>query len=184
MIGQGSLFAPAPELPLRQRVQVQIITVAQARYALEKFHYLHRTRVGRQINYAVLIDGVVDGVITYAYPMMSAPLNGVPADELIEFARLYLAQNIPHSATCAIGKTIKRVKSDWLRLFPDAKPPRLVVSWSDTEYHKGTIYKAANFTHLKRTKGQPHGNKAGSKRGERAKHGDYSHDKDCWIYSI
>ena len=184
MIGQGALFVPDATLPLRKRVEVQIITVAQARYALETFHYLHRVRTGRQINYAVLIDGVVDGVITYAYPMMSAGVNGVPSDELIEFARLYLHSNIPHTATCAIGKTLKRVVSDWTTLYPDAKTPRLVVSWSDTEYHKGTIYKAANFVWLKRSRGQPPGNRAGSKRGLRVQHGDYSHDKDCWIYQL
>lgn len=182
MLGQFALFQPDKELPLRQRVQVEIITVAQARYTIENFHYLHRARVGRQINYAVLIDGVVDGVITYAYPMMNVPLAGVPSDELIEFARLFLYQNIPHTATCAIGKTIKRIRADWMKAFPDAKPPRLIVSWSDTEYHKGTIYKAANFQWMKRTKGQAPGNKAGSKRGARSQHGDYNHDKDCWIY--
>ncbi len=182
MLGQGSLFIPDKSLPLRQRVEVQIITVAQARYTLEQFHYLHRCRTERQINYAILIDGVVDGVITYAYPMMSASIEEVPSDELVEFARLFLASNIPHTATCAIGKTIKHIASDWAHLYPDAKPLRLVVSWSDTEYHKGTIYKAANFRWLKRTKGQPHGNKPDSKRGQRQQHGDYNHNKDCWIY--
>jgi hypothetical protein len=182
MLGQSELFAPDITLPLRQRVEIKIVTTADARHTLETFHYLHRCRTGRQINYAVLVDGVVDGVITYAYPMMSASLCGVPSDELLEFARLYLHHNIPHTATCAIGKTLKDIVGDWTRLFPDAKLPRLVVSWSDTEYHRGTIYKAANFQWLKKTKGHPHGNKASSKRGIRDSHSDYSHDKDCWIY--
>lgn len=184
MIGQISIFQPDSNLPLRQRVSVEIITVAQARHTLETFHYLHRCRTGRQINYAVLIDGIVDGVITYAYPMTSAPIAGVPSDELLEFARLYLHQNIPHTATCAIGKTLKRIKGDWMKLYPDAKVPSLIVSWSDTEYHKGTVYRAANFQWLRKTKGQPPGNSATSKRGARAQHGDYSHDKDCWIYPL
>lgn len=184
MLGQISLFKPDETLPLKRRVQVEIIQLEQARYMLEKFHYLHRARVGRQINYAVMIDGVCDGVITYAYPMMSADLAGVPSDELIEFARMYLHQNIPHSATCAIGKTLRRVKDDWMRLFPDSKPPRLVVSWSDTTRHKGTIYKAANFQWFKRTKGGGAGNTANSKRGVRKPYADYDHEKDCWIYHI
>ena len=182
MLGQGSLFKPDETLPLRRRVEVQLISTADARQVLERYHYLHRARVGRQLNYAILIDGIVDGVITYAYPMMSASIDGVPSDETIEFARLYLASNIPHTATCAIGKTLRRVVSDWMREFPDSKKPKMVVSWSDTEYHKGTIYKAANFKWLRRTRGQPPGNKANSKRGMREQHGDYSHDKDCWIY--
>lgn len=184
MIGQFALFAPDAVQPLRKRVSVEIVETSQARHALVNFHYLHRARVGRQINYAILIDGVVDGVITFAYPMMSAPLNGVPSDEVIEFARMYLHQNIPHTATCAIGKVLKRVKADWMRLFPDSKVPRLVVSWSDTTIHKGTIYKAANFQFFRRSKGSAPGNKASSKRGVRAQHTDYSHDKDCWLYEI
>jgi hypothetical protein len=185
MLGQMSLIPPDVTLPLRQRVTVEIITLHQAREALEQFHYLHRVRTGRQINYAVLIDGVVDGVVTYAYPMMSAPLDGVPADELLEFARLFLQSNIPHTATCAIGKTIKRVAADWARLYPDAKPLRLVVSWSDTEYHKGTIYKAANFRWLRKSPGGTAGGMTpGNHNRIRTKHTDYGHMKDCWIYRL
>lgn len=182
MLGQFSLFPPDTTKPLRQRVELIVVSLDEARYTLESFHYLHRTRVGRQINYAVLIDGLIDGIITYAYPMLSSEIEGVPSDEMIEFARLFLKQNIPHSATCAIGKSLKRVVSDWMRLFPDSKVPRLAVSWSDTEYHKGTIYKAANFKWIRRTRGHPPGNKKSSKRGVRQAHTDYSHDKDCWIY--
>lgn len=183
MIGQQVLFSPTDTaLPLRRRVEVQLVTASYAKSVLEKYHYLHRARVGRQLNYAVIIDGEIDGVITYAYPMMSASLLGVPSDELVEFARMYLHKNLPHSASCAIGKTLSRIKRDWSALFPDSKAPRLVVSWSDTVYHKGTIYKAANFQCVKRTKGQPPGNKPGSKRGARVGHSDYSHDKDCWVY--
>lgn len=185
MIGQMAMFAPDIALPLRHRVSVELISLAQARHTLEKFHYLHRTRTGRQLNYAVLIDGVVDGVITYAYPMMSVPLDGVPSDELLEFARLFLMQNIQHSASCAIGKTLRRVRQDWQLMFPEAKTPRLVVSWSDTEYHRGTVYKASNFVWYRRTRGEKHAksvNSASSKRGKRVAYGDLGHDKDCWIY--
>lgn len=182
MIGQLTLDAPPCEAKLRDRVAVHLVPLSSARQAFVKFHYLHRARTGRQLNYAVLVDGVVDGFITYAYPMMSADLCGVPSDEVLEFARMYLHSNIPHTASCAIGKTLRRIKADWQTLFPEAKRPRIVVSWSDTTQHAGTIYKAANFVWLRRTKGQPPGNKVGSKRGARKQHGDYSHDKDCWVY--
>jgi len=184
MIGQASLFTPDMTLPLRKRVTVERITVAQARYALENFHYLHRTRTGRQINYAVLIDGIVDGVITYAYPPGSFVLLGLQPGQFIEFARLYLHSNIPHSASCAIGQTIRRIRSDWALLFPDADVLQLIVSWSDKEYHTGTIYKAANFQWLRVTKGASQGGLTkGKKRwGERGKYTDLAHDKDCWIY--
>jgi len=182
MLGQADLFPPDPSLPLRRRVEVRLTTAWDAGYVLKTFHYLHRPRVGRQLNYAIYLDGVAEGVITIAYPMMSAPLEGIPSDELLEFARLYLHRNVPHTATCAIGKVIHRLKADWSKRFPDAKTPRLLVSWSDTERHKGTIYRAANFTWLRRTKGGGAGNTANSKRGARTPHADYDHPKDCWIY--
>jgi hypothetical protein len=184
MLGQASLFAPDKSLPLRKRVTVERITVAQARYTLENFHYLHRTRTGRQINYAVLIDGVVDGVITMAYPTGGLPFLGLNPGEFVEFARLYLHSNIPHSATCAIGKVLRRFTKDWESLFPDALKVQLIVSYSDREYHKGTIYKAANFEWLKESKGAAAGGlRRGNKRwGERGRYSDLGHIKDCWVY--
>jgi hypothetical protein len=186
MLGQMSLIPPDATLPLRQRVTIEIITLHQAREALEQFHYLHRVRTGRQINYAVLIDGVVDGVITMAYPSGAMTLQGLQPGEFIEFARLYLASNIPHTATCAIGKVLKRVRADWKRLFPEALIPQLVVSWSDQEYHKGTIYKAANFQWLRESPGAAAGGlRRGHKRwGERGRYADLGHMKDCWIYPL
>lgn len=188
MLGQMTLFAPDQSLPLRRRVSLAKIDTADARYMLEQFHYLHRTRVGRQINYAVVIDGIIDGVITYAYPLLAHPILNIPSDEILEFARLYLHSNIPHTATCAVGKSLKRVQSDWMTSFPDAKKPLLVVSWSDAERHAGTIYKAANFTWLRRTTGGPWGKQqkvpGNSKRGDRERHSDYRHIKDCWVYRL
>ncbi len=84
MIGQMAMFVPDATLPLRHRVSVELITLAQARHTLEKFHYLHRTRTGRQLNYAVLIDGIVDGVITYALPMVIGSIAGTSTTETDE----------------------------------------------------------------------------------------------------
>ena len=182
MIGQCNLFPPEPNLPLRQRVQVDLIPSSHARFVLEKLHYLHRVRTGCQIHYAVSLDGVIDGVITYAFPMTSSPICGIPSDELVEFARMYLHSNVPNMATCAIGQTLKRVAKDWQRKHPEQKPIHLVVSWSDTVHHIGTIYKASNFIWLRRCRGSVPGNASTSKRGAREKHGDYKHDKDCWVY--
>lgn len=179
MIGQFALFAPDTALPLRQRVQVELITVAQARFALETFHYLHRARTGRQLNYAVLIDGVVDGVITYAHPMVIGSIAGIPTENVVEFARLYLHSNIPHTATCAIGKTLRRIRQDWIARFPDAAEIAMIVSWSDTEYHKGTIYRAANFKYLHRSKPTQKGKGAWPRAVIRT---DFEHIKDCWVY--
>lgn len=185
MIGQTLLWAPDTTLPLRRRVTVELITAAEARHALVTWHYLHRVRVGRQLNYAVAIDGVVDGVITYAYPVVIAPIDGVPTGECAEFARLYLHSNVPHTATCAIGKSLRRLRQDWAAAFSDAKPLRLVVSWSDRTRHTGTIYRAANFAWLKVSRGDHRTARrkpCPSKYGVKQLHPTLAHDKDCWIY--
>ncbi len=174
---------------LRNRVQLEIAHVSEIRGILKSFHYLHRARVGRQINYAVLLDGVCDGVITYAYPMICASIAGVPSDEVLEFARLYLKNNHPHVASCAIGKSLRRLVDDWRTLYPNAKLPRLIVSYSDKDLHKGTIYKAANFRWLKEIKPKARGkmryaNDVGNFAGRREMRQDHWHKKDCWIYNL
>ena len=184
MIGQQSLFPPDAALPLRRRVEVQIISAADARYALVQWHYLHRVRTGRQLNYGVMIDGVMDGVITYAYPSGANVIAGCEPGESVEFARLYLRSNIPHTASCAIAKTLHRIAGDWRAAFPDAKPLRLVVSWSDRTRHVGTIYKAANFKWAGESPGAAAGGlRKGHKRwGERGRYADLGNTKDKWLY--
>lgn len=184
MLGQISLFQSEPSQSIRQRVKVERVELRDVRYILEKLHYLKRVRKGKQINYAVFLDSKVDGVITFAHPMVSVPIADVPSDEIIEFGRLYLYTRTPLVASCAIGKVLKRVKKDWMKRYPTSKVPQMVVSWSDVEVHKGTIYKASNFIHYKRTKGGTHSNLLSSKRGFRYKHDDYKHDKDCWLYPL
>jgi hypothetical protein len=180
-LGQANLFAPEAGLPLRRRVEVALVDLADVRGILRHCHYLGRSRTGRQLNYSVSVDGVIDGVVTYAYPMMSAPLEGVPSDQVLEFARLFLKSNVPHVASCAIGKTLRRVEGDWKGRFPEAPPVQLVVSWSDTEYHVGTVYRAANFAWLRKSKRSGLGHHRGKDK-PRTKHADFKHEKDCWIY--
>jgi hypothetical protein len=186
MLGQASLFPPDITLPLRKRIDIRLATAAEARYAIESFHYLHRMRTGRQLHYAIHIDGIVDGYITYAYPVGANHLLGYSPGEIVEFARLYLASNVPHSASCAIAKSLRRLPKDWAALYPEAATLRLVVSWSDRHFHKGTIYKAANFEWLGESKGAAAGGltRGHTRWGERRKYADQAHLKDCWIYRL
>jgi hypothetical protein len=157
-------------LPLRRRVGLYRVSFSNARYMLEELHYLHRMRTGRQVNYVVTVNGIVDGIITYAVPKWTTGALGVPSAEIVELARLYLYSNIPHTASCAVGKSLRTIRLDWWFMYPDAQLPRLVVAWSDIEQHEGTVYKAANFTWWKRAKGR------------RRVHDDGKHDKNGWVY--
>ena len=48
-------------------------------------------------------------------------------------------------ASCAMGKSIKRVKTDWYMKYPNLPKIDAIISWSDDKRHKGTIYKSSNF---------------------------------------
>jgi len=184
MIGQIDMFHESSDLPLRKRVSLQIVTTATVRSALVKYHYLHRARTGRQLNYEVSIDGVVDGVITFAYPMMSAPVNGVPSDEMVEFARLYLHSNIPHSASCAAGRHSSESRRIGRKRFRHQnqyewlyRGPTQHVTWA-------LSIKPPILSMMELVEGGVHGNSEISKRGARVAHDDYKHSKDRWIYML
>ena len=180
MLNQYGLFPPTGG-KLKNRLQLIGVTVQQSRYILENCHYLGRVRVGRQINYAVMIDGLCDGVITYAYPFTTSTISGVLPGEVVEFARLYLLSNIEHSASCAVGKSLRRIKNDWSYKYKDAKELKLVVSWSDTTRHKGTIYKASNFIYDGSKKVNPRRHLGGVWKN-RKDNSDYHNKKDRWLY--
>ena len=48
-------------------------------------------------------------------------------------------------ASCAMGKSLRRIKKDWYMKYPNLPGIDAIVSWSDDIRHKGTIYKSSNF---------------------------------------
>ena len=44
-----------------------------------------------------------------------------------------------------MGKSMKRVKTDWHMKYPNLPKIDSIISWSDDTRHKGTIYKSSNF---------------------------------------
>ncbi len=77
---------------------------------------------------------------------------GLPTKwQILLLSRLWLHDDLPrNSETCVIGKALRMVQRRWL----DVHPPRFldepyhivkVISYADTRFHRGTIYRAANF---------------------------------------
>jgi hypothetical protein len=79
----------------------------------------------------------------YASAMWTDPVaaNRMSKDYVwLELRRLAVAPDAPKfTATWMIGKMIKNIRTR----FPDVT---MLVSYQDTEVHKGTIYKASNWT--------------------------------------
>ena len=180
MLGQTVIFSTKKK-SLRNRVQLMIIKPKIANDIVTKYHYLHRGRVMAQIAYGIFLDDVMTGVIIYAYPTFTERFKGYLPMEWLEFARLYLKDNIPHLASCSVGKSLRRIKRDWEMKYPDKPSVVGVVSYSDTTRHKGTIYKASNFIYDGKTKG--HKELCYKKNeGRKSTYEDLRHPKDRWIY--
>ena len=86
--------------------------------------------------------GAYHGSVYYAVGIWSSPVaqnrfeNG---RTLLELRRLAIRDEAPkYTATWMIAKMIKDIRL----LFPDIKK---LISYQDTEVHKGTIYKASNW---------------------------------------
>jgi len=85
-------------------------------------------------------------------------------------------------ATCAVGKSLRRVREDWAAKYPHLKPIHAVVSWADQVHHEGTIYRAANFRAVGTSGGSYHGNTVRRNGGRNQLNADYLHLKTSFIY--
>ena len=161
-------------------------------------HYLHRGRTMAQLAYWILLDGRRVGVILFAYPRLSVSFHGYRPMEMLELARMWIEPRAQHVqvadrrgklhaaslATCAIGKSLRRLRADWGRKYPHLPQPLAVVSWADLQRHSGTVYKAANFLEVGISGGATH--TAGPRRsgGQYQAHADYRHFKRTFMYAF
>ena len=149
MLGQLGFEQPQPNEKLRNRISLFIIPNAEGNKIVKKYHYLHRARTGgQQLTYGILFDGKLVGVLVYTSPTFRKKKGLIPPlinGEVIELARVWLSDEAPkHSETCSLGKSLRRIRDDWLRKY--GQFIKAVISFSDLEFgHKGVIYKAANF---------------------------------------
>lgn len=138
----------------------------------EEYHYMHRRVHYRACPFGWLVefdrelvrpDGVPAGFITFAsihYTRLRGEFgyDGLPTKwQVLSLARLWLHDDLPrNSETVVISKALKLVQRRWLEVHPPRFPDRpyhirKVVSYCDTRFHLGTIYRAANFREVGRT---------------------------------
>jgi hypothetical protein len=131
-----------------------------------KHHYMRRRvhHLASPFGWAVEFDGELYredgspcGFIVFASPHFTR-LRGefgypglVTKWQVLLLSRLWLHDDLPrNSETCVIGKALRQVQRRWLEVHPPrflGRPYhiRKVISFADTRFHEGTIYKAANF---------------------------------------
>jgi len=151
---------------LRQRIEL----VQEGREWLNgmatEYHYMHRPVHHRAcpFGWAILFDGEKfqadgkpSGFIIFAsvhFTRLRGEFGypGLPTKwQVLCLSRLWLHDNLPHnSETCTIAKAFRLVQRRWLEVHPPRYPDRpyhirKIISYADTRYHTGTIYRAANF---------------------------------------
>lgn len=131
---------------LRTRVQVIRCSQDWADAMAVKYHYLHRRLHPRAhpFSYQVVLDDRIAGFITYATPhfVRQRDLFGYPGLptkwQVLMLARFWLRDDCPkHTASCALGRSLRRVPADWLEHHPPVDPSQpyeieMVLSYADT----------------------------------------------------
>ena len=183
---------------LSKRLTLKIADLKEYNLIIIKHHYLHRSRTISQLSYWICIDEIQVGVISYLLPRISNQVDGIEPVNLLELARLWIhpsVQNLnyedrngkSHSlsiASCAIGKSIKRVKTDWYMKYPNLPKIDAIISWSDDKRHKGTIYKSSNFKVTVKSGGNSHGNGKRKDSGNHLPHKDFRNVKTRFLYKF
>lgn len=171
-------------MSLKQTIELVVQSAEWLNAVATEYHYMHRPihqkacPFGWAISYNGDLfqpDGKPSGFIIYAsihYTRLSGEFGypDLPTKwQVLSLARLWLHDNLPrNSETCVIGKSFKLVQRRWL----DVHPPRFInepyhilkiISYADTRFFEGTIYRAANFRESGRTISQQrHKNSRGS----------------------
>ena len=153
-----------------------------------EYHYMHRPIHARAVPFGWRVrfdeqenqpDGKPSGFIIFCsihYVRLAGVFgfDGLPTKwQVLSLARLWLHDDLPrNSETCVIAKAMKMVQRRWLEVHPPRyldQPYhiRRIISYADTRFHQGTIYKAANFREDGRTVSQKrHHNSRGEGMGD------------------
>jgi len=129
--------------------KIQKIEKSVCAEILLKYHYLKDISKGFKsgFNYGLFKENDCVGVIIFTgfpVPELSKGMLGLERSDqsgLFELSRLCLVpdiQQIEHNlASWFVSKAIKMLRKD--------TNVRVILSYADSEYHQGTIYKACNF---------------------------------------
>ena len=183
---------------LSKRLTLEIADLKESSKIIKHHHYLHRGRTMSQLPYWICIDGEKVGVLLYSLPRVSNPIDGIEPMKLLELARLWInpsVQNLTYEdrngkshslpvASCAMGKSIKRVRNDWEMKYPNLPGIDAIVSWCDDTRHEGTIYKSSNFKVTGKSGGNYHGAGKRKDSGNQIHHKDYKNIKTRFLYKF
>ena len=153
-------------MSLRKRIELKIMPAHWLNKMATQYHYMHRPVHPRACPFGWGVqfdgnlwhkDGLPNGFIMFASVHFTKlrgefGYDGLPTKwQVLCLSRLWLHDDLPkNSETCTIAKALKIVQRRWLEVHPPRfldQPYHIlkIISFSDTRYHDGTIYRAANF---------------------------------------
>ncbi len=148
----------------RARPMVYVVMHGIARAGLVMLGIPHATRCGGWWGYPGLPTQwqTVDLNRIYIHPYFQPGESGIYTREPGVVPGFVDRKGVfrPTVATWAIREVLQRVQADRVRLWPPVYPSqpyhiRLAISYSDPQFHKGTIYKAAGALPMYMANGQP-----------------------------
>jgi len=158
-------------MSLKQRISLLVSSRDKLNELAKTYHYMHSPihcracPFGWQVSFdgKVELDGKPAGFIIFAsvhFTKLKQEFGypGLPTKwQVLCLSRLWLHDDLPkNSETVTIAKAIKMVQKRWLEVHPprfldEPYHIRKIISYADTRFHSGTIYRAANFRESGRT---------------------------------
>jgi hypothetical protein len=142
--GSGALPTNPHQFTLKE-IKPQVASLLNERWhsRLPKIHWSNIVRNTHYVCYGFFFKGNPYGVGIWSSPVAQNRFKD--GKKIIELRRLALADNCPkNTASRVISVMTKLVQ----RKFPEI---RRLISYQDTEVHKGTIYKASGWKRAKET---------------------------------
>lgn len=135
-------------------IKIVVISSADARRLIKEVHYSGKVVNNSQLHFGVVLDGKLEGALSFGPPMRKDKVLGLVKDtgwsEMLELNRMAFSEALPrNSESRAIAICIRMIK----KAYPHIK---WILSFADgTQCGDGTIYRASGFvlTQIKRNTG-------------------------------
>ena len=178
-----------PSFEHREALSVRLVRadeVARFNALLDEHHFLGHHLFGRVLRYVAVIDEEWAALLGFGSAALSLGSREryVGWSEEVKLRRLrYVLNNQrfcvlpdarrPNLASAVLSRTLSRLSTDVRALY--GHPVVLVETFTDPALHRGTCYRAANFTLVGETSGY------GRRNGAWVHHGN---KKLCWLYPL